>query len=153
MSQDALHDEMTAWRRHLHAHPELGFQEHATSDFVAARLAEFGLEVRRGVGGTLRSGGGNRAIGFRADMDALAIREVPGRAHGSQAPGRMHACGHDGHTAMLLGAAKALAAAPDFAGTIHFVFQPAEEHGRGAARMIDDGLLRLFPMEEDLRRP
>jgi len=160
LSMDALLADMTRWRRQLHAQPELGFQEHATADFVAARLAEFGLEVHRGLGGTgvvgtLRTGANattgrtiTRTIGFRADMDALAIQEVPGRAHGSQAPGRMHACGHDGHTAMLLGAARSLAAAPDFAGTIHFIFQPAEEHGRGAARMIGDGLLRLFPMDE-----
>ena len=153
MTPDDLAPEMTAWRRHLHAHPELGFEEHATSDFVAAHLAEFGLAVHRGLGGTvvvgtLRAGPANRAIGFRADMDALGIQEMSGRTHGSRTPGRMHACGHDGHTAALLGAAKLLAATPDFSGTIHFIFQPAEEHGRGATRMMADGLFARFPTDE-----
>jgi amidohydrolase len=147
------HRQLTQWRHHLHANPELGFEEQATSDFVAARLAEMGLEVTRGIGGTglvgtLRSGSGNRAIGLRADMDALAIREVEGRDHGSRNPGKMHACGHDGHTTMLLGAAQHLAAQPHFSGTVHFIFQPAEEHGRGALRMIEDGLFERFPVEE-----
>src|SRR5262245_60614781 len=116
MSSDdnLFQSELVEWRRHLHANPELGFEESATSDFVAARLQEFGLTVHRGLGGTgvvgtLSAGGGNRSIGFRADMDALAIQEVSGRPYGSRVVGRMHACGHDGHTTMLLGAAKKLA--------------------------------------------
>ncbi|MCW3477205.1 amidohydrolase [Limobrevibacterium gyesilva] len=146
--------DIVAWRRHLHANPETGFNEHRTAAFVAERLAAFGLEVTTGVGGTgvvgtLRNGGGNRAIGLRADMDALLIAEnAPDRPHRSRTPGQMHACGHDGHTAGLLGAARALAAARDFDGTIHFIFQPAEEHGRGMQAMLDDGLLQRFPMDE-----
>jgi hippurate hydrolase len=120
---------------------------------VAERLRAFGLEVTEGVGGTgvvgtLRAGGGNRAIGLRADMDALAIAEATGLPHASRNHGRMHACGHDGHTAALLGAARALAAAPEFEGTVHFIFQPAEEHGRGMQAMLADGLLQRFPMDE-----
>ena len=148
-----LESEMIGWRHHLHAHPETGFEEHGTAEFVAKTLASWGIEVHRGIGGTgvvgtLRSGGGNRAIGLRADMDALMIPEAPDRPHKSQHSGKMHACGHDGHMAMLLGAAKTLARSKDFNGTIHFVFQPAEEHGRGAKAMLDDGLLDRFPMEE-----
>ena len=146
--------EMTAWRRHLHAHPETGFEEHATAAFVAERLSAFGLRVTTGLGGTgvvatLRAGNGPRAIALRADMDALLIQEAaPDRPHGSRHPGRMHACGHDGHTAALLGAAASLAAAADFDGTVHFLFQPAEEHGRGMLAMLADGLLDRFPMDE-----
>lgn len=150
---DALVLEAKTWRRSLHSHPETGFEEHRTSDFVAAKLEAFGLEVHRGIGGTgvvgaLRGGEGGRSIGFRADMDALNILEANEFEHRSQTPGKMHACGHDGHTAMLLGAAKALAAAPDFHGVLYFIFQPAEEHGRGAMAMIADGLLERFPAEE-----
>lgn len=146
-------DDIVAWRRHLHAHPELGFAEHATAAFVAARLREFGLDVTEQVGGTgvvgtLRRGGGNRAIGLRADMDALAITEATGLPYASRAPGRMHACGHDGHTAALLGAARLLAREGGFEGTVHFIFQPAEEHGRGMQAMLDDGLLARFPIDE-----
>lgn len=145
-------DDVIAWRRHLHACPELGFGEHETAAFVAARLREFGLDVTEGIGGTgvvasLRRGG-NRAIGLRADMDALAITEATGAAWVSRNPGRMHACGHDGHTAALLGAARALARDPSFGGTVHFIFQPAEEHGRGMQAMLADGLLERFPMDE-----
>lgn len=149
-----LEREMTEWRHHLHAHPETGFEEHQTAKFVAATLESLGLEVQRGIGGTgvvgtLRAGGGNRAIGLRADMDALNIREAEAeRPHISRHTGKMHACGHDGHMAMLLGAAKTLANTKDFHGIVHFVFQPAEEHGRGAKAMLDDGLLQRFPMEE-----
>ena len=149
-----LEHEMAGWRHHLHAHPETGFEEHQTSAFVAEKLTALGLEVHRGIGGTgvvatLRAGGGNRAIGLRADMDALMIQEnAPGRAHVSRHKGKMHACGHDGHMAMLLGAATALTDNPGFHGIVHFVFQPAEEHGRGAKAMLDDGLLKRFPMEE-----
>ncbi len=145
---------MTAWRRHLHAHPETGFEEHATAAFVAERLAEFGLLVTTGVGGTgvvgtLRHGNATRAIALRADMDALLIQEAaPERPHRSRNPGRMHACGHDGHSAALLGAAAALAAGEAFDGTVHFLFQPAEEHGRGMLAMLEDGLLERFPIDE-----
>jgi hippurate hydrolase len=144
---------MAEWRRHLHAHPETGFEEHQTAAFVAAILRQAGLEVATGIGGTgvvatLRNGGGNRAIGLRADMDALLIHEQGDHPHRSTGPGRMHACGHDGHTAALLGAACALAAAPDFDGTVQFIFQPAEEHGRGMLAMLADGLLARFPIDE-----
>ncbi len=147
-----MQGEMTAWRRDLHAHPELGFEEARTSELVAAKLAEFGLEVHRGVGrtgvvGVLRSGSSPRSLGLRADMDALPIQEANGFAHRSRHDGRMHACGHDGHTAMLLGAAKYLAATRDFDGTVNFIFQPAEEGLGGARAMVEEGLFRRFPCE------
>jgi amidohydrolase len=147
-----LHEDMIAWRHDLHAHPELGFQEHRTADFVARKLAEFGVEVHRGIAGTgvvgtLRAGNGRRAIAFRADMDALPIVERTGAAYASTHPGVMHACGHDGHTATLLGAARHLAATRDFDGTVHFVFQPAEENDGGGKRMVDEGLFERFPAE------
>ena len=148
----ALHDEMIAWRHDLHAHPEIAFEEHRTSDLVASRLAEFGLEVHRGLAGTgvvgsLRSGSAERAIALRADMDALDIAERNDFAHRSVNEGKMHACGHDGHTAMLLGAAKYLAETRNFDGTVHFIFQPAEENEGGARVMIEDGLFERFPVE------
>ncbi len=142
------------WRHEFHRFPETGFDEHRTADRVAQQLQLLGLEVHRGIGGTgvvasLTVGRGRGVIGLRADMDALALTEAaPGRAHASVHAGRMHACGHDGHMAMLLGAAQLLAARRDFDGTVRFVFQPAEEHGRGAAAMLDDGLLERFPMDE-----
>lgn len=151
---NALQGEMTTWRRDLHAHPEFGFEERRTSAFVAAKLRAFGLdEVVEGVGrtgvvGTLRRGGGNRAIALRADMDALRIPEQATHAHRSQTPGTMHACGHDGHTAILLGAAKLLAAEGGFDGIVRFVFQPAEEWGKGALAMLEDGLMERFPFDE-----
>lgn len=150
---NALHLEMTAWRQDLHAHPEFGFEEKRTSAFVAKKLREFGLDVAEGIGGTgvvgtLTRGSGNRAIALRADMDALRITEQGTKDYRSQTPGTMHACGHDGHTAMLLGAAKLLAAEGGFDGTVRFIFQPAEEWGRGALAMLDDGLLQRFPFEE-----
>jgi len=154
LDQDALAADMTAWRRDLHAHPEFGFEEKRTSAFVAAKLREFGLdEVAEGIGGTgvvgtLKRGTGNRAIALRADMDALRITEQGEHAHRSQRPGLMHACGHDGHTAMLLGAARMLAAEGGFNGTVRFVFQPAEEWGKGALAMLADGLLERYPFEE-----
>ncbi|KAA5613046.1 amidohydrolase [Rhodovastum atsumiense] len=153
MSHKDLHAEMVTWRRHLHAHPETGFEEHGTAAFVAGLLRDFGLEVVTGVGGTgvvgtLRNGRGRRTIALRADMDALLIQEHGDRPHRSCIPGRMHACGHDGHTAALLGVAASLAAAPDFDGTVHVLFQPAEEHGRGMLAMLADGLLARFPMDE-----
>ncbi len=142
------------WRHEFHRFPETGFQERRTSDRVAQVLEMLGLEVHRGIGGTgvvasLSVGTGRGVIGLRADMDALAMAEAaPGRAYASENPGCMHACGHDGHMAMLLGAAQLLAARRDFDGTVRFVFQPAEEHGRGAAAMLADGLLERFPMDE-----
>ncbi|MBX3589328.1 MAG: amidohydrolase [Burkholderiaceae bacterium] len=146
------HAELSAWRRDLHAHPELGFEETRTAALVAERLASWGIEVHRGVGrtgvvGVLRNGASPRTIGLRADMDALPILEANTFAHRSTRAGRMHACGHDGHTTMLLGAAQHLAATRHFDGTVHFIFQPAEEGLGGAKAMIDDGLFRRFPCE------
>ncbi len=154
LDQVALEQEMTAWRRDLHAHPEFGFEEKRTSAFVAAKLREFGFdEVAEGIGGTgivgtLKRGKANRAIALRADMDALRITEQGERSHRSQTPGVMHACGHDGHTAMLLGAAKLLAEEGQFDGTVRFIFQPAEEWGKGALAMLTDGLIERFPFDE-----
>ncbi len=147
-----MDDDMRAWRRDIHRHPELGFAEHRTADKVAGLLERFGLEVHRGIGGTgivasLRRGGGNRAIGLRADMDALPIQEANGFPHRSIHDGVFHGCGHDGHTAMLLGAARRLASEGGFEGTVHFIFQPSEEDGRGALSMIADGLFDRFPMD------
>ncbi len=149
-----LEREMTAWRRDLHAHPEFGFEEKRTAAFVAAKLREFGLDdVTEGVGGTgvvgtLRRGSSNRAIALRADMDALRITEQGMADYRSQNQGVMHACGHDGHTAMLLGAARRLVEEGGFDGTVRFIFQPAEEWGKGALAMLDDGLMSRFPFEE-----
>jgi len=148
----AYHDEMTRWRRDIHAHPELGFEETRTSDLVAQKLEEFGIEVTRGIGktglvGRLRVGNSPRAIGLRADMDCLPIVEANGFAHRSTHHGRMHACGHDGHTTMLLGAARHLAQTRNFDGTVHFIFQPAEEGLGGATAMIADGLFERFPCD------
>jgi hippurate hydrolase len=148
----ALHGEMTAWRRDLHAHPETAFEEHRTSNVVAGLLTAFGLEVHRGLAKTgvvasLRAGQGTRAIGLRADLDALPIREENTFAHRSTYDGRMHACGHDGHTAMLLGAAKYLAATRRFDGTVHFIFQPAEENEGGGRAMVEEGLFERFPCD------
>lgn len=149
-----LEGEMTAWRRHLHANPELGFEEFETARFVADNLRSWGIETVEGVGrtgvvGTLRGRlGPGDSIGIRADMDALPMTEGRDLPHASKIPGKMHGCGHDGHTAMLLGAAAALAKSPDFAGTVHFIFQPAEEGLGGALAMIQDGLLERFPCDE-----
>ena len=145
--------EMIGWRRDLHAHPEFGFEEKRTSAFVAEKLREFGLEVAEGVGGTgvvgtLKRGTGNRAIALRADMDALRIPEQGSVEYRSKNAGVMHACGHDGHTTMLLGAAKLLAEDSGFDGMVRFIFQPAEEWGKGALAMLDDGLMERFPFEE-----
>jgi amidohydrolase len=139
-------------RRDLHAHPELGFEEARTSEIVATVLEEAGLEVHRGLAGTgvvgtLRVGDGARVIGMRADLDALAMPETAHRPYRSTAGGKMHACGHDGHTAMLLGAARRLAATRRFSGWAHFIFQPAEEGRGGAKRMVEDGLFDLFPCD------
>jgi amidohydrolase len=152
--RSTLDREMRAWRRHLHANPEFGFEEKQTAAFVAEKLRSFGVtDVAEGIGGTgvvatLKCGTGNWAIAFRADMDALRITEVTGLPYQSTKPGLMHACGHDGHTTMLLGAAKVLAETRNFDGTVRFFFQPAEEWGRGMMAMLDDGLLQRFPFDE-----
>ncbi|MBB3136585.1 hippurate hydrolase [Rhizobium pisi] len=143
---------LTALRRDLHAHPELGFEEERTAGIVAGLLEEAGIAVHRGLAGTgvvgtLQLGNGTRRIGLRADMDALAMPEMAERPYKSTIPGKMHACGHDGHTAMLLGAARHLAATRNFSGTVHFIFQPAEEGRGGAKRMVEEGLFRLFPCD------
>ena len=147
-----FHDDLTHWRRDIHAHPELGFEEQRTADLVAHRLAEFGIEVHRGLGktgvvGRLRVGNSPRTIGLRADMDCLPILEANDFDHRSQHRGRMHACGHDGHTTMLLGAARYLAKTRNFDGTVHLIFQPAEEGLGGAEAMIREGLFDEFPCE------
>lgn len=143
---------LRAMRQDLHAHPELGFEEERTSGVVATLLEEAGVKVHRGLGktgvvGTLQIGNGTRSIGLRADMDALAMPEKAERPYASTVPGKMHACGHDGHTTMLLGAARYLAATRDFSGTVHFIFQPAEEGRGGARQMVEDGLFDLFPCD------
>jgi hippurate hydrolase len=148
----AHEDEMVALRHQIHANPELAYEEHATADLVAERLARWGIEVHRGLGGTgvvgtLRAGTSKRRIGLRADMDALPVAETSGKPWASKVFGKMHACGHDGHTAMLLAAARHLAATRDFDGIVHFVFQPAEEGLAGARKMLEDGFLELFPCE------
>lgn len=137
-------------RRDLHRNPELGFQETRTKAVVAEHLRALGIEVHEGIGvvGALRSGGGNKAIALRADMDALPITETSAHDYVSKSPGVMHACGHDGHTTMLLGAVERLAKNPAFDGTVVFLFQPNEEHGLGARAMIDEGVLEQFPVEE-----
>ncbi|MBM3518924.1 MAG: amidohydrolase, partial [Alphaproteobacteria bacterium] len=141
-----------AWRHELHAHPELAFEENRTADFVAARLESFGIAVHRGLAktgvvGTLRAGRSARAIGLRADMDALPITEANDVAYRSRNEGKMHACGHDGHTAMLLAAARHLASTRRFDGTVYFIFQPAEELAGGGRVMIEEGLFDRFPAE------
>jgi len=150
----AFAPELTAFRRDLHAHPEIGFEEVRTSGLVAAALQGYGIEVHRGVGRTGVVGvlhgpvGPGRRIGLRADMDALPMDETTNLPWRSTVPGRFHGCGHDGHTAMLLGAARYLAEARDFAGTAVFVFQPAEEGLGGARAMLADGLFERFPCDE-----
>ena len=148
----ALVEKLTAWRRHLHAHPELSKFEKETAKFVQSKLAEMGIAFTADIGGhgvvaTLSRGSSNRSVGLRADMDALAIVEKTGLPHASTNPGVMHACGHDGHTTSLLGAAALLQADPTWSGTVHFVFQPAEEGQGGAKAMMADGLFTRFPME------
>lgn len=144
--------ELTVLRRDIHAHPELAFDEYRTADIVARELQRYGLEVHRGMArtgvvGVLKAGTSTRMIGLRADMDALPLAEMNEFPHHSKHPGKMHACGHDGHTAMLLGAARHLALNPDFDGTAVFIFQPAEESEGGAAVMIEDGLFEQFPVD------
>ena len=148
-----LQAQMAEWRRDLHRHPEFGFEENRTAAFVAKTLRTFGVAVAEGVGGTgvvgtLKRGTSNRALALRADMDALRITETSGAEWASSNPGTMHACGHDGHTAMLLGAAKLLAEEGGFDGTVRFLFQPAEEWGKGALAMLDDHLMERFPFDE-----
>src|SRR5216684_2735262 len=148
-----FHADLAAWRHEIHAHPETAFEEKRTADFVASRLQDFGIEVHRGLAGTgvvgtlrgTRPGG--RAIALRADMDALHIHEKNGVPYVSTNPGKMHACGHDGHTTMLLGAARYLAETRNFAGTVHFIFQPAEENEGGGRVMVEQGLFEKFPVE------
>ncbi len=149
----AMETEMRQWRRDIHAHPELGFEENRTAEFVARKLTEFGIDVYRGIGktgvvGVLREGNETRSIGLRADMDALPILEDNKFAHRSTHDGTMHACGHDGHTTMLLGAARYLATTRGFRGQVNFIFQPAEEGIGGARAMIEDGLFEQFPCDQ-----
>ncbi|OXC79281.1 M20 aminoacylase family protein [Caballeronia sordidicola] len=148
----ASSEEMIKLRRRIHAYPELGYEEFITSDLIAGQLLEWGYEVRRGFGGTgvvgtLKAGGSSRSIGLRADMDALPLNEQTGLSYASIHPGKMHACGHDGHTAMLLGAAKQLAKSRAFNGTLNLIFQPAEEGLAGARRMLEEGVLTEFPCD------
>ncbi|MEY9757630.1 amidohydrolase [Bradyrhizobium yuanmingense] len=147
-----LHQKLTAWRRHLHAHPELSLQEKETSAFVQDKLTELGIPFEAGIGGhgivaTLRRGHAQRRVGLRADMDALPITEDTGLPYASKSSGVMHACGHDGHTASLLGAAALLATDTDWSGTVDFIFQPAEEGFGGSRAMVAAGLFDRFPME------
>lgn len=149
---ESLHDTMQSWRHDIHRHPELAFEEQRTASKVADLLRSFNIEVhesigRTGVVGILKRGTSSRSIGLRADMDALKISESNTFSHASTHEGVMHACGHDGHTAMLLGAAKHLSNAGNFDGTVVFIFQPAEEHGEGARAMIADGLFDRFPVD------
>ncbi len=152
-ANEPLTQQLTAWRHALHRRPETGFEEVRTAEFVAGVLSGLGLQVHRGIGGTglvasLSVGDGKGVIGLRADMDALNISEhAAGRAHASQTAGKMHACGHDGHMAMVLGAAALLCRRRDFNGTVRFIFQPAEEHGKGAKAMLADGLFQRFPVD------
>jgi amidohydrolase len=151
---DGFADELTAIRRDLHAHPEIGFEEVRTSGIVAEKLKGWGIDVHRGLGGTgvigvlKGKGSGGKRIGLRADMDALPMEENTNLAWRSTIPGRFHGCGHDGHTTMLLGSARYLAETRDFDGTVHFIFQPAEEGLGGARAMIKDGLFKQFPCDE-----
>lgn len=149
---DSSMQEMIELRHRIHAHPELGYQEFMTSDLVAERLTAWGYEVHRGLAetgvvGTLKVGNGSRRLGLRADMDALPIHESTGLAYASKVAGKMHACGHDGHTAMLLAAARQLAQDRNFNGTLHLIFQPAEEGLAGARRMLEEGLFEKFPCD------
>ncbi|MCL9780639.1 amidohydrolase [Vibrio sp. S4M6] len=152
-SSESFKNLLMGWRHHLHQHPETGFEEYKTAEFVTQTLLDMGLEVTTGIGGTgliasISRGASNKAIAIRADMDALNICEASNeRYYASQHQGKMHACGHDGHMAMVLGAAKLLTDNPDFDGTVRFLFQPAEEHGRGAKAMMADRVFERFPVD------
>lgn len=154
IDMDHLANEMTQWRRTLHAHPELGFQEHKTAAFVAEKLRGWGIETHTGIGGTGVVGvikgrqGPGGSLGLRADMDALPMQEDTGAEYQSATPGVFHGCGHDGHTTVLLGAAYALSCDPAFEGTVNLIFQPAEETLLGGLAMMDDGLFNRFPCDE-----
>ena len=153
MNEKALHQQMIEWRHYLHQHPESAFEEENTARFVADKLEALGLTVHRNIGktgvvGVLKCGDGKRVIGIRADMDCLQMIEQGDVPYKSQTENRMHACGHDGHTSMVLGAAHLLAARKNFNGTVCFVFQPAEEPGKGAQAMLDDGFIERFGIEE-----
>ena len=148
----SFHDDMTAWRRDIHAHPETAFEEFRTAALIAEKLRSWGIETKEGLAktgvvGTLRCGNSTRAIGLRADMDALPMDELNDVPHRSVVPGKFHGCGHDGHTTMLLGAARYLAETRNFDGTVHFIFQPAEENVAGAGVMVREGLFEMFPMD------
>lgn len=141
---------LAQWRHHIHQHPETAFEEFRTASFVAEKLSEMGIEVTTGIGGTgvvgtLTVGNGKKVVGLRADMDAIVLQEEGSVSYKSECDGKMHGCGHDGHTITLLGAAKLLSESRDFNGTVRFVFQPAEEPGKGAHAMMNDGLLERFP--------
>lgn len=154
VSRSELHQQMQLWRHDIHRHPETAYEEFRTSELVADKLRALGLEVHTGLGGTGVVGvlqgkeSSDKHVGLRADMDALPLTELNTFAHASCHHGKMHGCGHDGHTTMLLGAATALAANPDFKGTVYFIFQPAEEGQAGAKRMLEDGLFERFPIQE-----
>lgn len=153
MDEKTLNSRLAEWRQDLHRHPETAFEEVRTAAFVAEKLREIGLDVHTGIGGTgvvanLKLGGGKRTIGLRADMDAICLGERSSHSHVSLTPGKMHACGHDGHTVTLMGAAMVLAQEQGFDGTVRFIFQPAEEPGKGAQAMIGDGLFERFPVDE-----
>ncbi len=148
-----LNEILKAWRHELHRHPETAFEETRTAAFVAERLLEMGIEVHTGIGGTgvigrLKVGDGPKVVALRADMDAIALTETGTVSYKSEHEGKMHGCGHDGHVTTVLGAAKLLSESRDFNGTVQFLFQPAEEPGKGAHAMIDDGLFERFPMDE-----
>ena len=153
MNKEELRKELVEWRHYIHEHPEAAFEEVNTAAFVADKLRKMGIEVETGIGktgvvGTLKVGDGDRVIGLRADMDCNCLQETSDLEYKSQNKNRMHACGHDGHTITLLGAAKLLSESKDFSGTVRFVFQPAEEPGRGSKAMIDDGFFERFPVDE-----
>lgn len=153
MNSNEFKARVTAWRHELHRNPEAAFEEKKTAAFIAERLSEMGIKVTTGIGktgvvGSLTCGDGEGSIAIRSDMDSLKIDEKSDHDHVSENPGRMHACGHDGHIATLLGAAELISKAKDFNGTVHFIFQPAEEPGKGARAMIDDGLFEKFRIDE-----
>ena len=153
MSQIQLKEQMIAWRHHLHENPESAFEEIKTADFIAKTLTEMGIQVHRNIGktglvGVLKCGNGPDVIGLRADMDCIQLSETSNLPYSSKTPNRMHACGHDGHVSMLLGAAAILSEKQNFNGTVCFVFQPSEEPGLGAKAMLDDGVIERFGMKE-----